>query len=94
MSLFEASTINVVAWLLALAFIAAGMGNTAGCAAIQVRLQRWGYPAWWNSRSRVGKFLWRSSASKSHFSHRISSIRKRRVRRPFASTSDKTGSVE
>jgi len=48
MSIFEASTINVVAWLLALAFIAAGIGNAAGGAAIQARFRRWGYPVWWN----------------------------------------------
>jgi len=46
MSIFEASTINVVAWLLALAFIAAGIGNAAGGAAIQARFRRWGYPVW------------------------------------------------
>ena len=39
---------NVVAWLLALAFIGAGIGNAAGGAAIQAQFQRWGYPAWWN----------------------------------------------
>jgi len=48
MSIFQISMINVVAWLLALAFIGAGIGNAAGGAAIQAQFQRWGYPAWWN----------------------------------------------
>jgi hypothetical protein len=48
MSIFQISTINVVAWLLAVAFIGAGIANAAGGAAIQAQFQRWGYPAWWN----------------------------------------------
>jgi hypothetical protein len=48
MTVFEISTINVFAWLLALAFAGAGIGNAAGGAAIQAQFQRWGYPAWWN----------------------------------------------
>jgi uncharacterized membrane protein YphA (DoxX/SURF4 family) len=48
MSIFQISTMNVVAWLLAVAFICAGIGNAAGGAAIQAQFQHWGYPAWWN----------------------------------------------
>jgi hypothetical protein len=48
MPIFQISTINVAAWLLALAFTGAGIGNAAGGAAIQAQFQRWGYPAWWN----------------------------------------------
>jgi hypothetical protein len=48
MSIFQVSTMNVVAWLLAVAFMSAGIGNAAGGAAIQAQFQRWGYPAWWN----------------------------------------------
>jgi hypothetical protein len=48
MSIFHVSVVNVVAWLLALAFTGAGIGNAAGGAAIQAQFQRWGYPAWWN----------------------------------------------
>jgi uncharacterized membrane protein YphA (DoxX/SURF4 family) len=48
MSIFHISLVNVVAWLLALAFTGAGIGNAVGGAAIQAQFQRWGYPAWWN----------------------------------------------
>ena len=48
MSIFHISVVNVVAWILALAFTGAGIGNAAGGAAIQAQFQRWGYPAWWN----------------------------------------------
>lgn len=48
MSIFHISIVNVVAWLLALAFTGASIGNAAGGAAIQAQFQRWGYPAWWN----------------------------------------------
>jgi uncharacterized membrane protein YphA (DoxX/SURF4 family) len=48
MSIFHISLVNVAAWLLALAFTGAGIGNAAGGAAIQAQFQRWGYPAWWN----------------------------------------------
>ena len=48
MSIFQLSSINIVAWLLALAFTGAGIGNAAGGAAIQAQFQRWGYPGWWN----------------------------------------------
>jgi len=48
MSIFQISVVNVVAWLLALAFTGAGIGNAVGGAAIQAQFQRWGYPAWWN----------------------------------------------
>jgi len=48
MSIFHISIVNVAAWLLALAFTGAGIGNAAGGAAIQAQFQRWGYPAWWN----------------------------------------------
>jgi uncharacterized membrane protein YphA (DoxX/SURF4 family) len=46
--IFQISEVNIVAWVLALAFIGAGIGNAAGGAAIQAQFQRWGYPAWWN----------------------------------------------
>ena len=48
MSIFHISIVNVAAWLLALAFTGAGIGNVAGGAAVHAQFQRWGYPAWWN----------------------------------------------
>ncbi len=35
-------------WLLALAFLAAGVVNAAGSAKIRDDFVRWGYPRWWN----------------------------------------------
>ena len=48
MSILHVSTVNAAAWLLALAFTGAGIGNAVGGAAIQAQFKRWGYPAWWN----------------------------------------------
>ena len=39
---------SVMAWLLAFAFVGAGLFNAIGGAAVQAQFLRWGYPAWWN----------------------------------------------
>lgn len=48
MSILQISIVNVIAWLLAIAFTGAGIANAMGGAAVQAQFQRWGYPAWWN----------------------------------------------
>jgi Mn2+/Fe2+ NRAMP family transporter len=48
MTLFGISAATVLAWLLALAFLGAGIVNAAGSAAIRDDFVRWGYPRWWN----------------------------------------------
>jgi uncharacterized membrane protein YphA (DoxX/SURF4 family) len=39
---------TLLAWLLALGFLGAGIVNAAGSAAIKNDFVRWGYPRWWN----------------------------------------------
>ncbi len=48
MTLFGISAATLLAWLLALAFLGAGIVNAAGSAAIKDDFVRWGYPRWWN----------------------------------------------
>jgi len=48
MTLFDTSAATLLAWLLALAFLGAGIVNAAGSAAIKDDFVRWGYPRWWN----------------------------------------------
>jgi hypothetical protein len=48
MSLFGLSAAALLAWLLAAAFLGAGIVNAAGSAAIREQFVRWGYPRWWN----------------------------------------------
>ena len=48
MTLFGISAATLLAWLLALAFLGAGVVNAAGSAAIKDDFVRWGYPRWWN----------------------------------------------
>jgi uncharacterized membrane protein YphA (DoxX/SURF4 family) len=48
MTLFGISAATLLAWLLALAFLGAGVVNAAGSAAIRDDFVRWGYPRWWN----------------------------------------------
>lgn len=48
MTLFGISTATLLAWLLALAFLGAGVVNAAGPAVIRDGFVRWGYPRWWN----------------------------------------------
>jgi hypothetical protein len=48
MALFGISVASLLAWLLALAFLGAGVVNAAGSAAIKDDFVRWGYPRWWN----------------------------------------------
>jgi hypothetical protein len=48
MTIFQLSIANLIAWLLAVAFIGAGLFNAVGGAAVRAQFQRWGYPAWWN----------------------------------------------
>jgi hypothetical protein len=48
MTLFGISAVTLLAWLLALAFLGAGIVNAAGSAAIKDGFVRWGYPRWWN----------------------------------------------
>jgi hypothetical protein len=48
MTLFGISAAAPLAWLLALAFLGAGVVNAAGSAAIKDDFVRWGYPRWWN----------------------------------------------
>ena len=48
MTLFGVSTATLLAWLLTLAFLGAGVVNTPGSAAIKDGFVRWGYPRWWN----------------------------------------------
>jgi uncharacterized membrane protein YphA (DoxX/SURF4 family) len=48
MTLFGMSAATLLAWLLALAFLGAGVVNAAGSAKIKDDFMRWGYPRWWN----------------------------------------------
>jgi hypothetical protein len=48
MTLFGISAATLLAWLLALAFLGAGVVNAAGSATIKDDFVRWGYPRWWN----------------------------------------------
>jgi hypothetical protein len=48
MTLFSISAATLLAWLLVLAFLGAGVVNAAGSAAIKDDFVRWGYPRWWN----------------------------------------------
>ena len=48
MTLFGISTATLLAWLLTLAFLGAGVVNGAGPNAIKDDFVRWGYPRWWN----------------------------------------------
>ena len=48
MTLFGISAATLLAWLLTLAFLGAGIVNAAGSAAIKNDFVRWGYPRWWN----------------------------------------------
>ena len=48
MTIFGIPTATLLAWLLALAFLGAGIVNAAGSAAIKDDFVRWGYPRWWN----------------------------------------------
>ena len=48
MTLFSISAATLLAWLLALAFLGAGVVNAAGSAKIKDDFARWGYPRWWN----------------------------------------------
>ena len=48
MTLFGISAATLLAWLLVLAFLGAGIVNAAGSAAVKNDFVRWGYPLWWN----------------------------------------------
>ena len=48
MTLFGISAAALLAGLLALAFLGAGVVHSAGSAAIKDGFVRWGYPRWWN----------------------------------------------
>ena len=48
MTIFQIPLENAMAWLLALAFVAAGLANALGGADVKTQFVRWGYPAWWN----------------------------------------------
>ena len=48
MTLFGISAAALLAWVLTLAFLGAGVVNAAGSAAIKDNFVRWGYPRWWN----------------------------------------------
>jgi hypothetical protein len=48
MTLFGTSVATLLAWLLSLAFLGAGVVNAAGSAKIKEDFVRWGYPRWWN----------------------------------------------
>ena len=48
MTLFGVSAATLLAWLLAIAFLGAGVVNAAGSAAIKDGFVAWGYPRWWN----------------------------------------------
>ena len=42
------SAATLLAWLLTVAFLGAGIVNAAGSATIKDDFVRWGYPHWWN----------------------------------------------
>ena len=48
MTLFGISAAALLAWVLTLAFLGAGVVNAAGSAAIKDDFVRWGYSRWWN----------------------------------------------
>ena len=48
MTIFGISAATVLAWLLAVAFLGAGIVNAVGSGAIKDDFVRWGYPRWWN----------------------------------------------
>ena len=48
MTLFGISAATLLAWLLALAFLGAGVVNAAGSSKVKDDFVRWGYPRWWN----------------------------------------------
>jgi hypothetical protein len=48
MTIFDIPAPTLLAWLLALAFLGAGIVNAAGPGAIRDDFVRWGYPRWWN----------------------------------------------
>ncbi len=48
MTLFGISVATLLACLLALAFLGAGIVNASGSAAIRSDFERWGYPRGWN----------------------------------------------
>lgn len=48
MTLFGISVTTLLAWVLALVFLGAGVVNAAGSAAVKEEFVRWGYPRWWN----------------------------------------------
>jgi hypothetical protein len=48
MTLFGVSAATLLAWLLALAFLGAGVVNAAGSAKIKDDFVRWGYPRGWH----------------------------------------------
>ncbi len=48
MTIFAIPAATPLAWLLALAFLGAGIVNAVGSAAIKDDFVRWGYPRWWN----------------------------------------------
>jgi hypothetical protein len=48
MTLFGISAATLLAWLLTLAFLGAGLVNAASSAAIKDDFVRWGYPSRWN----------------------------------------------
>jgi hypothetical protein len=48
MTLLGIPAATLLAWLLSLAFLGAGVANLAGSATIKNDFARWGYPTWWN----------------------------------------------
>ena len=48
MTVFGISAGTLLAWLLAFAFLGAGVVNAAGSASTRDDFVRWGYPRWWN----------------------------------------------
>jgi uncharacterized membrane protein YphA (DoxX/SURF4 family) len=48
MTLFGIPATTLLAWLLAIAFLGAGVVNAIGPGAIKDDFVRWGYPRWWN----------------------------------------------
>ena len=48
MPILQIPIASAIAWLLAFAFIGAGLFNAMGGAVVQAQFRRWGYPAWWN----------------------------------------------
>jgi hypothetical protein len=48
MTLVGIPVATLLAWLLVLAFLGAGVVNAVGAGAIKEDFVRWGYPRWWN----------------------------------------------